>query len=381
MPAFDPNLVTHPDPVTRIANAYQAALDYAAGRLTPADYATLQAQLTAAGLPTDSDDVLTAPNPALLREGVIVIALAFVTSSGRTINPDPVSTLSPIIQALKVVGGATVNGDLSVVGDANLDGDLSVTSNLVVNGILSALQGLAVNGSVTVTGSLGVGVAAPASGIATADAVRGDRLIMDSGQDPALAANGTLAEDASNDLFYKDLSGTVRYISRPQHDTGWIDPFTGSGAAFAVSGGFLGINNPNAASFSAPDPTKTPDIYDGTGFWTGSPGTLGDPGAVTRLVVWHRIDANAFVEPDPVAKLGVDVVTPISHYSSDPLATAPFGVIVSLREDNGDLNITFGEGPLVAGYPGTVWFQSAGGSAPRATYLDTVRVRVMAWTR
>ena len=390
MPAYNPNLVLDPSPAVRIANAYQAALDYAAGRLSPADYITLQGVLTTAELPTTSDEVLTAPNPALYREGIIIIALAFVSAGGRFINPDPIATMSPVIQALRIAGALSVGGNLGITGNLDIQGELDITGDFIVSGLLTVLQGMTVSGSASVTGAMGVGQAAPASGIATPEAVQGDRLIMASGQDPATATNGTLAEDTTGDLFYKDLAGNIKYINRPQHDTGWINLSAGAGAAFARNGGFIGDNQPTvtvpgipAPRHFAANPALTPDIYDGTGLWTGSIGTIGDLGAITRVEIWHKIDANALVFPDPAVALGVDVVTPIRQYSSAPVSEAPYGLGVSFREDNGDCLITLGEGPLVAGFPNTIWFVP-GASAhgvPAAYYLTTAEIRVMAWTR
>lgn len=341
----------NPDPRIRAANAYQAVLDYAAGHLSGADYTTLLGQLTTAGLPTDSSDVLDLPNPFEYTAGVLATVLAYVAAF--PININPISATSPVFG-----GSVAVDGDLDVGNDADVTGSLTVDGNLTITGLLSALTGLvsiendvAVTGDVVSGGGLRVGslVPAPNVGEVIADNIQADHFVFSGAVDPLTAAPGTLAEDANGDVFFIPLGGgRVVYLSRPSHDTGWLEVGGTLHASLGVAGS------------TAPTPTLVPDIYGATPLTLAA--APGDPGGPTRMVIWIRADQTLVVGGGGSGDYFIEVGP---FESGGNLAG-----VAALVDTNLQLAITLGN-PLVPAQPGIVVGAGAG----------LVAVRIMIWIR
>lgn len=344
------------DPHVRAANAYQGALDYATNRLSAANLATLLADLTAGGLPTDSSDVLNLPNPFEYVAGVRTIVMRFV--SQFPINPSTISTTSPVF-----AGALTVTSNLTVNGTAAITGNSTITNNLLVNGVLTANAGaislgnsVAVTGSGTFGGGVRVGSLTPFPGagqLIADDTIQAKNLILTGQINPGSAANGTFAEDSNGDIYYKNQSGNTAYLNRPTHDTGWLDGSTAD-ALWGTQGlgQFGGL---------APNPLLVPDLYGATPLTLA--GDVGDTGGATKIVVWVRADESLI---DGGAVTGV-----FRHIQVNSFETGGnLGGVSVIVDQNRNLAVTLGTN-LVAGQPLIT-------SNATAALVD---VRIMVWTR
>lgn len=368
--AFDPALVLNRDPTVRLVNSYEAVLSYVQARLSGADYTAFQAAMTSAGLPLTSSGILSFPNPSLYIDALSILAINFVSQPGRHININTISAVSSVVAALNVEGNATVGGQLQA-DSLVVEDDLAVVGDLNA-GSMDLAGDMAASSTLSVMGGIGVGKAAPGSGVDALGTVRGSRLVINGAEDPLTVPNGTLAEDGLGDAYYKGLDGRTRYLTRPQHDTGWIDLSAAGNAAFADAPnvGPIGVYNVIAAA-----PNLTPDIYGGTPMTlAAAPGDLGGP---CRVQIWFRSDESAFsLLGAPPAATGTLVAVPVGHHTSLSTNANMRGVMVSFDTVTLQMAITMALGvgiPTVAGF-GYTDVQSYAATYPMA-------LRVMVWTR
>lgn len=364
--AFDPALVLNPDPTVRLVNSYEAVLGYVQARLSGADYTTFQTAMTAAGLPLTASGILAFPNPSLYIDALSILALNFVTQPGRHINVNTISTIASVLAGLNVEGTLAVSGQVQL-NSATVAGALTVTGASTLS-TLTILGDLLGSGTVSINSSVGVGVAAPGSGIKAAGPIRGSRLVVTSTTAPGSAAAGTLAENTSGDVYYKDLSGFTRYLTRPQHDTGWID--LSAAGSFAPAGP-LGTWNVQVANAA-----QTPDIYAATPMTVAQDIGVAS-GGPTRLMAWFKADESAYsLLGAPPAATGTLLSVPVYHHSAATTNANMRGCMVAIDSVTGAVSITLAIGagiPLIAGY----------GYTDVVTYAATysMELRVMIWTR
>lgn len=350
----------------RAANEYQAYLDFAANRLSGADFTILQAAITAAGLPTDSSDVLTLPQAIQAGAALRTIVLAFV--GVRPINVVPLAALPQAVAAL------TVGGNITGGGTLNITGLLQALSGATINGPITVTGNGTISGSVTAGGQLdadslqiGTPPTAPGAGDASVEGqVLCADLSIDNTTAPGAAPNGTLAEDATGDMYYKTQAGTAKYLTRPQHDTGWL----------SCSGGVAGMHPAigiagTGGSARNPTPGLTPDIYAGTplvlaGVAPFEPGSDDGP---SRIATWLRVE-KSLIDGGAV---GADFY----YFQAQTYDIAGFlgGAHAFFDSVTGEMSIDVGEATLIQGRA------AAGTGVNFNAPLGSVDVRAMVWIR
>lgn len=304
MPAFDAAKVLSSNPRVRAANSYQAVLDYMQGGLSAANYTTFLANLVAAGLPNNSDDVLNLAEPGRIVEAAQAMAFNYISSF--PINPTTISTVPQSVTELTVGDRLTVAGAMEINGTAYFGGSLTIASNFqLLAGTLTFNNNLLVEGAVTLDSGVSVRVGGSSlpsipDGLAAAGAVQGAYLRLTEQQDPSAMGAGDLFEDDNGDLIYHSVQSPSREIplTRPKHDTGWI-----------------GVQ-------SVPSPGALPDIYSDSGIMTVE-ANPGDPGGPTRIVVWLKVD-QALVD-------GLSPATGLYYYFNIPAASSLSNVFTGIE--------------------------------------------------
>ena len=350
MVAFDPTKVLDPDYRVRAANGYQAILNYVQGRLSAGDYASFLAEAASAGLPTDSDDVLNLPDAARYLDGISAIAFNFVVSAGRHINVNSLSTLAQLVQDLVVGGNLTAaTADFQAFAAT----ELSLTAGLIADSI-SVATTADIGGDCVVGGKVLVGASPTdpgAAGLSAEGRVQGGLLrLLSTVSGFAFMANGELCESSAGDLLYKDQSGVAHSLTRPMHDTGWMNT-NPLHACLGVAGG------------AAATPAQTPDIHAATPLTIA----VADPGAIggaVRIAIWIRVDTS-LVE-------GGAATGNYYYFMTYPFGTAAVaqGAYAFINSVTRQLSVYLGATALVAGQPGIV-----AGATPSPA------IRVMVWTR
>lgn len=281
---FDASKVLDPNPSVRAAHSYQAALDYAQNRLTGAEFTNLQAELTSAGMPTDSNDVLALPNPWEYASGLRDIVMRFV--SQHPINPTTISTVPGAVAA-----DLTVDDEINVSG-AFTAGSINSQGNVIAGGSIIAQVGVAANGEILASGNglfvggvrVGTFAGVNPGSLSAQLRVEAKGLVLTEQRDEFDVLAGGFAEDTNGDFYYKNLSGRVVYLNRPNHDTGWL-PLNVLHPAIGLVGG------------PAPQPAQTPDIYAATPMTFAA--LPGDPGGPVNMALWLRADTS-LVDGGPV---------------------------------------------------------------------------------
>ena len=112
---FDPALVLHPDPTVRLPNSYEAILSYVQNRLSAADWAAFQGEMTSADLPLTATGILAFPNPSLYIDALFTLAMNFVSQPGRWVNINTLSGLPGVLGSVKVEGDGPVDATFNAI--------------------------------------------------------------------------------------------------------------------------------------------------------------------------------------------------------------------------------------------------------------------------
>lgn len=260
---FNPNDVVNPDPYIREANAYQGLLDYATNRMDAGGLAVLNAQLAAAGLPTDASLILSMPNPYHLVDGARTLIM-------RAVSSQPIDSATNVTAAIEnVAGDLVVDGALSVTGTTTVGGNLAVSGSVTAGNVIAGLGAGTLTGTVfggigLFNGGLHVGPNSSADNFAESlndgesltveGHIETGLLVMSAPvADPYALTNPgrSFGESQTGDIFWKSTgigsganlngSGTITYCNRPIADTGWIniaDASIGRTATIGALGSF-----------------------------------------------------------------------------------------------------------------------------------------------
>ncbi len=357
MVTFNYGKIASKDPKVAAAHAYEGWLNYAERQLAAPAYAQLLVELANVGLPADSDKLLTLPD-GFRRVFALQGAIGFFLSQ-KPVNAHPISTLDLVLQdldaqAMSVEGNVTLLDRLTVAGASVLGGSLKVAGALTIAGDAEILGGLQLE-------RLGVGVAAPASGIAVAGPIRASSLRITASVEPSAAADGTIGEDSNGDVFFKRLDGTVVYLSRQTHDTGWINMLDANLVAAGV--GVTGVHNP--------DPALTPDILNSTPLTFGAD-EPGDLGGVSRIQAWLRCDTD-LIDGSGAAPTGDYYYFMLGVY----FANGQQGATAVARSSDRRCELQLGTGNLVAGQATT----NVNSLRTNATFAALADLRWLMWVR